>query len=303
MRASGSPTGASGAMKTPFDTLVRNLAAVTALFYVCGFLTTNSYLYRLGITDFSLLRTRFILTGVLTLTPLVLALIWGIYAAVDLDVFSRDGRLLRRGYLFVLGDVAIPFGIYFALFAWASENDPFTSAREAALLSIICALVAIAVLGALYCYRTWDRRPVSRMLHRGQPVSYERFSRQFGVPDVMVETMVIAVGITILLLFYIGYFGDRFYAAIPEQIGGGRPRTVQLLFGADAVAAVRQLGIPVDDEQFLSPPVHLLWQGESTYVIQLPGSSSRGVVQLDRGLVNGVVSSGRPTPLTGGGEP
>lgn len=286
-------------MKTPFDTLVRNLAAVTATFYVCGFLTTNSYLYRLGVADFSLLRTRFILTGVLTLTPLVVALIWGIYAAVDVDVFSRGGRLLRRGYLFLLGDVAIPFFIYFALFAWASENDPFTSARKAALLSVLCALVAIALLGALYFYRTWDRRPVSRVLYRGQPVSYERFSRQFGVPDVMVETMVIAVGITILLLFYIAYFGDQFYAAIPEQLGGGRPRTVQLLFGSDAVAAVRQLGIPVDDANLLSPPVQLLWQGESTYVIQLPDSSSRNVVQLDSGMVNGVVSNGRPSPLPG----
>jgi hypothetical protein len=45
-----------------------------ALFDFLGFLTTNAYHYKLGASDFSLLRTRFILTGVLTLAPLALAL-------------------------------------------------------------------------------------------------------------------------------------------------------------------------------------------------------------------------------------
>jgi hypothetical protein len=54
---------------------VRSVTIVGALFYVLGFLTTNAYLYKLGVSNFSLLRTRFILTGVITLAPLALALI------------------------------------------------------------------------------------------------------------------------------------------------------------------------------------------------------------------------------------
>ena len=50
--------------KIPIETLVRSVAIVGALFYVLGFLTTNAYLYKLGVSDFSLLRTRFILTAV-----------------------------------------------------------------------------------------------------------------------------------------------------------------------------------------------------------------------------------------------
>ena len=81
----GPPPGGPERGKVPIETLVRSVAIVWALFYVLGFLTTNAYLYKLGVSDFSLLRTRFILTGVLTLAPLVLALIGGIYAALDVS--------------------------------------------------------------------------------------------------------------------------------------------------------------------------------------------------------------------------
>jgi hypothetical protein len=82
----GPPTGARERGKIPIETLVRSVATVGALFYVLGFLTTNAYLYKLGVSDFSLLRTRFILTGVLTLAPLALVLIGGLYAALDVTL-------------------------------------------------------------------------------------------------------------------------------------------------------------------------------------------------------------------------
>jgi hypothetical protein len=69
---------------------------VGALFYILGFLTTNAYLYKLGVSDFSLLRTRFILTGVLTLAPLALALIGGLYAALDVTVYGSHAGLTTR---------------------------------------------------------------------------------------------------------------------------------------------------------------------------------------------------------------
>lgn len=294
----GSRGAASGGTKMPLETLVRNLAAVTAIFYITGFLTTNAYLYRLGVSDFSLLRTRFVLTGVLTLTPLILALVWGIYAAVDAEVFAREGGLTRRGYLFVLGDVAIPFVLYFALFAYLAENEVVAAARDAALLSLLCAVVVLALLGALVVYRVSDRRPVSRFVYRHQPVSYERFSRRFGVPDALVETMILAVAATLLLLTYVGLFGHYFYPAIPAQIGGGRPRPTQLLIAGDAIPAARELRIAVSEDAPLAPPVELLWEGEESYVICLPSPHERAVVQLSRGLVDGLVTGEVLRPAT-----
>ncbi len=55
-------------------------AAGALLLYALGLLTVNTYLYRVGISDFSLLRARFILTGALTVVPIVLALMVGLVA-------------------------------------------------------------------------------------------------------------------------------------------------------------------------------------------------------------------------------
>jgi hypothetical protein len=46
----GSRVGAADRRKIPIETLVRSVAIVGALFYVLGFLTTNAYLYKHGVS-------------------------------------------------------------------------------------------------------------------------------------------------------------------------------------------------------------------------------------------------------------
>ena len=219
----GPPSDASQRGKIPIETLVRSVAIVGALFYVLGFLTTNAYLYKLGVSNFSLLRTRFILTGVLTLAPLALALIGGIYAALDVTVYGSQSGLTTRAYLWIL-DIALPFVLYFTLFSVVAENDVVTSARDAALLSMVCAVIVLALLVSLALYRKSERRPLSHLAYRGQPVTYDRFTERFGVPSEVVETMIFAVAGVVLFLAYIGLVGQYFYPTLPEQLGGGRPR-------------------------------------------------------------------------------
>jgi hypothetical protein len=271
--------------------LVRSVAIVGALFYVRGFLTTNAYLYKLGVSDFSLLRTRFILTGVLTLAPLALALIGGIYAALDVTVYGSDSGLTTRAYLWILADIALPFALYFTFFSGVAENDVVTSARDAASLSAVCAVIVLALLVSLALYRKSERRPLSHLAYRGQqPVSYDRFTERFGVPNEVVETMIFAVAGVVLFLAYIGLFGQYFYPTLPEQLGGGRPRMAQILVSGEAVPAVRELGLEVTEDAPLSPPVQLLWEGEESYVIRLPRPPHGAVVQIARSLVGGVVT-------------
>jgi hypothetical protein len=155
----GPPSVAPERGKIPIETLVRSVAIVGALFYVLGFLTTNAYLYKLGVSDFSLLRTRFILTGVLTLAPLALALIGGIYAALDVTVYGSQRGLNTRAYLWILTDIALPFALYFTLFSVVAENDVVTSARDAALLSAVCAVIVLALLLLLALYRKSGAAP------------------------------------------------------------------------------------------------------------------------------------------------
>ncbi|MCD6033895.1 MAG: hypothetical protein K0S78_6081 [Thermomicrobiales bacterium] len=286
----GPPGGGPERAKIPIETLVRSVAIVGAVFYVLGFLTTNAYLYKLGVSDFSLLRTRFILTGVLTLAPLVLALIGGIYAALDVTVYGSHAGLTTRAYLWVLADIALPFALYFTLFSVVAENDVVTSARDAALLSAVCAVIVLALLASLAVYRTSERRPLSHLAYRGQPVTYDRFTERFGVPSTVIETMIFAVAGVVLFLAYVGLFGQYFYPLLPEQLGGGRPRVAQILVSGGAVLAVRELGLNVTADAPLSPPVELLWEGEESYVIRLPRPHHGAVVQIARGLVDGVVT-------------
>lgn len=290
LAATPRPTEAAPGAKLGLEQLVKSLAAITAVFYVVGFLTTNSYLYKLGVSDFSLLRTRFVLTGVLTTIPLALALMGGIYAAVDTAAFGGIGRNMSRASLWALADISVPFLLYFLLFWFVADNDPVTSARDAALLSALCAVIVAAFLAALALFQRSGHRPVSHLMYRRRSVSYERFTGWFGIPDFVVERLVFAVAGTLLLFAYIGVFGDHFYPMIPEQIGGGRPRVVQLLVAADAVPAVRELGLYVTAEAPVSPPVALLWEGEQSIIVRLQPPHERTVVQLARGLVDGVVT-------------
>jgi hypothetical protein len=102
--------------------------------------------------------------------------------------------------------------------------------------------------------------------------------------------LIFAVAGAMLFLAYIGLFGQYFYPTLPEQLGGGRPRMAQILVSGDAVPAVRELGLDVTEDAPLSPPVSLLWEGEESYVIRLPRPHHGAVVQIARGLVDGVVT-------------
>jgi hypothetical protein len=115
------------------------------------------------VSDYSILRTRFIPTGVLTIAPLALALIDRLYAALDVTIYESDAQLTTRAYLWILVDIAFPFTLYVVLFSVVAENDVFTSARDAALLSAACAVIVLAVLASLAIYRKSERRPLSHL--------------------------------------------------------------------------------------------------------------------------------------------
>ena len=76
-----------------------------------------------------------------------------------------------------------------------------------------------------------------------------------------------------------------------------------ILVSSYAVPAVRELGLDVTKDAPLSPPVELLWEGEESYVIRLPRPNHGGVVQIARGLVDGVVTGEVLVPAAGNDSP
>lgn len=76
---------------------VSRLAAFAVLvLYVLGLLTVNIYLYQIGVTDFSVLRTRFILTGVLATLMLAALVTFALIGAATFVAFATNQREARK---------------------------------------------------------------------------------------------------------------------------------------------------------------------------------------------------------------
>lgn len=273
--------------------LVQNLAVVAAILFVVGLLTTNAYLYSLGVADFSLLRARFVLTGVVTLMPLAIALIGGLYAADEIAALGGFAAGAAQVSRWVFRDVVIPVALFFLLFCfllwYAAGNDLLTSFRVAALLSVACAVIVVVLLGGLAIYQLTGGRSGSLPRRRSQ--AFGQFTAWVGIPGAVVETVALSVAGPLLVLTYIGWFGHYLYPAIPEQLGGGQPRVVQLLIASDAIPAARELGLQVAQDAPVTPPIELLWEGDEIYVLHVPSPQGQAIVQLASDLVDGIVTA------------
>jgi hypothetical protein len=273
--------------------LVQNLAVIAAMLYVVGLLTTNAYLYSLGVADFSLLRARFVLTGVVTLMPLAIALVGGLYAADEIAALGGAAAGAARVSRWVLRDVGIPVALFFLLFCflfwYAADNDPLAAARAAALLSVTCAVTVVVLLGGLAIFQLTSRRS-GGSLPRRRSEAFGQFTAWVGIPGAVVETVVLAVAGPLLVLTYIGWFGQYLYPVIPEQLGGGQARVVQLLIASEAIPAARELGLQVAQDAPVTPPIKLLWEGDEIYVLHVPSPQGQAIVQLASDLVDGIVT-------------
>ena len=83
---------------------------------------------------------------------------------------------------------------------------------------------------------------------------------------------------------YISRFASEIYPNVPEQFGGGRPRTVRFLFDKD-VDGLKALGLKFCNDGQLSDSVKVLYEGESTFVVQ---PLRAPVLQIDKGAIRAV---------------
>jgi hypothetical protein len=76
------------------------------------------------------------------------------------------------------------------------------------------------------------------------------------------------------------------YPLIPEQFGGGEPKSVQLLIDKEAIAGVEDLGLQIRTKEGLSEPVSLIYEGSQVYVLR---TNERVVIQVRKELVSGLI--------------
>jgi hypothetical protein len=279
------------------EDLSKLLAAVAIACYVIGLLVVNTYLYRLGVSDFSLFRTRFAITGALALIPIWASLIS--ISAVPLLINSSRGdlhelRSLLRFFSHLVRLVA-PIAVLFLLGNAVGIRDrgvvgPFGLSLGLVfvlILGLAVAYAGVALVGARENSMRADDDPDTERSRKRGPLS--------GRPDALQMASQIAAVIVaplplfLLFIWYLYNVAVYVYPQVPQQFGGGRPREARLLFREDALQEAKYLGFGVAQNRLLSSPVRMLWENEDIYVIQSPEMLGDAIIRLDKSLVSAVV--------------
>lgn len=132
-------------MRADIEGIARLLGILALTLYIVGLIAVNGYLYSLGVTDFSLVRTRFIYTGALLASFLVLpyALLTGAITLAKRPVKSGKrgwGRTaVVMAFLLVL---ILPALFISALYAVNLRDRIGPEGLEAAIWAILPAYVS-----------------------------------------------------------------------------------------------------------------------------------------------------------------
>lgn len=100
---------------------------ITIICYLCGFIITNMYLGSLGVVNFELLRTRYVLTGALFLSfwGLIIFLIWGLNKTNQNNQNKPIKTILFEAIYYSIFNLGC---IYFILQAISIVSGSYTSA-------------------------------------------------------------------------------------------------------------------------------------------------------------------------------
>ncbi len=263
---------------------------VVLSWYVLGLLVVNMYLYQIGVSDFSVLRTRFVLTGFLAVLPLI-ALLY-IFLAVAMAVAGlkdyrhtdddQSGDRLDRlhAFLNVGGVLSVFISALGAIWIWAdSSNIDFrfhlfwSLGINVEYIFMFLTLVPTVVSFSL------GKLALTDMPRSRRPLAFQFWGMLFGV--------LLQVGFFGFL--YIDFFASTFYPITPEQFGGGRPKEVVIVLAPESNPLGTALGFAPVNQGPITRQVDLLWETEQMYVVRDRDLPEAPIVQIDRDAVSAVV--------------
>jgi hypothetical protein len=101
------------------------------------------------------------------------------------------------------------------------------------------------------------------------------------------------------LFTYLTLFSGVVYAVLPEQLGGGRPLHIQLLFKPEEARTTADLGVPMESSGLLSRRIPLLFEREGSYICPiLRGDGTSVIAEVTKSIVKAkVVSPKQQRPL------
>ncbi len=297
-----------------FAALTKYGAVSAALAYATGMLTINTYLHKLGITDFSFAKPKLILTGVLVLLTFLLLALLPVSVAIRMADDVRPARPHSWKMLFwLLLPLAALFGASAALcfgktiglgqiMVWGiwdliKKRNPLT---ESLASLIIAAEVYVPI-----CVAAVSTFVAARFLKRAKA----KAKKQQAIPERIYYPIALSVAI-VAVVGYVCIFSLTFYPAIPQAFGGGKPYFESLAVSDDGRCSLLQLGIPFAEKQpAVTKPLPVLHESDNLVAVWLEKkvsttaqTSERGnreaswnaiVVQVDKKLINAIMAEPR----------
>jgi hypothetical protein len=250
------------------ETVGKVLVFITASLYVLGLLSVNGYLLQLGVSDFSLVRVRFIYTGFLIAFVFIISYFLplimyrggrSIAAAVLLhkrSLWVRAVDYVAAAILAAWGLLIAALGVSTAMSASQLGDSDRTSSNFliGGVVVIAAFVLGVAVHGAM----RFNSRINRRVFKSGVPSAVQH-------TDVVMTSMLAAC----LAALYLLIFLTVAYPSIPVQFGGGASQRSRLVFKDEFSKGARELGIPVTNNGRVTEPIEVLYEGSEGYVIRV----------------------------------
>jgi len=258
-----------------WESVGKSAAIVLGLCYVVGILTVNTYLYRIGVAEFSLLQAQYVYTGALTLAPIITCSLSPLYAYYTLKDALPDAASMRPS----------KFQSYFLRFMTVSQWINF----------FVCLVLPLAIFLFLDGTKNIWESVLAGLLFYFVSASTGMiafalffFVSKKGANRSRSPRLVLAFGVLVFFVSYTGWYLSLFtshvYVNVPGQFGGGMPTLNRFVFFPDKAVAAGALAIPVGETN-LSPPIKLLVETDKSYVVQTDEGS---VVRLSKELIAAV---------------
>jgi hypothetical protein len=267
---------------------------VLASLFALGLLVTNVYLLQYGLSEFSLLRARFVLTGLLASFPTItnvscMAFAYILTREIGWKLEGKSPRVVGAASFATMLTVGVvlPIVILGVLFREAHFTD--SQVMDALLIWAIGFLpilpfLVIVVDRMIDLFRSHDAdwfRIEDQPLER-PTTSQHQLPRTFTVP-------LVVIGLLILGYAYVDLFVSHIYPNIPEQFGGGMPYEVQLLFRPDSVEAVEKMHISMVPGSTLSEPLIMLWHGDTGLLVRVTYEGEDDLILFDGSQVTAII--------------
>lgn len=273
-----------------FEKTVKALAAFTVSLYALGLLVSNEYLVTLGISDFSSLRPRFVLTGAWVFVLYMFSSMPGSLPALYMYHFKRP---LREAPFRIIGFLllGIVAGIVFNL-GCGSLFVHYISLWRPTITQSASSFWSLDWLEQVAWWLAPAALPwLALVLLSAKMTRVRRF---------------IVSGLFLISVLAFTYdMAHAAYPIIPEAYGGGEPVNVRLYFNKDGARLWKNLdGLTCTcstPESTISAPVLIAYQNERELVIitLLTHTDSKStppvkVVTVNRSLLDGIVLTETP---------